>query len=90
ARLDSVRAQRAEAAQSFFARLAPKWDGLRSLHVPEATVEAGVLDVLGDRPIGHVVDLGTGTGKMLGLLAPRATRATGLDSSHAMLSVARA
>ncbi|WP_232629324.1 ArsR/SmtB family transcription factor [Methylobacterium sp. Leaf118] len=90
ARLDSVRAQRAEAAQSFFARLAPKWDGLRSLHVPETTVEAAVLDVLGDRPIRHVVDLGTGTGKMLGLLAPRATRATGLDSSHAMLSVARA
>jgi SAM-dependent methyltransferase len=40
--------------------------------------------------IRHVVDLGTGTGKMLALLAPRAGRATGLDSSHAMLSVARA
>ncbi|MFY9289808.1 MAG: metalloregulator ArsR/SmtB family transcription factor [Methylorubrum rhodinum] len=90
ARLDSVRAQRADAAQTFFARLAPKWDRLRSLHVPEATVEAAVLDALGDRPIRHVVDLGTGTGKMLALLAPRAGRATGLDSSHAMLSVARA
>ncbi|MBA9069808.1 MULTISPECIES: ArsR/SmtB family transcription factor [Methylorubrum] len=90
ARLDSVRTQRAEAAQTFFARLAPKWDGLRSLHVPEAAVEAAVLDALGDRPIRHVIDLGTGTGKMLGLLAPLAGRATGLDSSHAMLSVARA
>ena len=90
ARLDAVRAQRAEAAQSFFARLAPKWDELRSLHVPEATVEAAVLDTLGPRPTRNLIDLGTGTGRMLGLLAPRAERATGLDSSHAMLSVARA
>ncbi len=90
ARLDAVRAQRAETAQSFFARLAPKWDELRSLHVPEATVEAAVLDALGDRAIGSLIDLGTGTGRMLGLLAPLAGRATGLDSSHAMLSVARA
>ncbi|GJD30443.1 2-methoxy-6-polyprenyl-1,4-benzoquinol methylase, mitochondrial [Methylobacterium adhaesivum] len=90
ARREAVRAQRAEAAQAFFARLAPKWDHLRSLHVPEATVEAAVLDVLGSRPIHNLIDLGTGTGRMLGLLADRATRATGLDSSHAMLSVARA
>ncbi|MDP4003385.1 metalloregulator ArsR/SmtB family transcription factor [Methylobacterium sp. NEAU K] len=90
ARLDAVRAQRAETAQTFFARLAPKWDELRSLHVPEATVEAAVLDALGERSLGSLIDLGTGTGRMLGLLAPRATRATGLDSSHAMLSVARA
>jgi len=90
ARREAVRAQRAEAAQTFFARLAPKWDHLRSLHVPEATVEAAVLDVLGTRPIHNLIDLGTGTGRMLGLLASRATRATGLDSSHAMLSVARA
>ncbi|KQT09106.1 ArsR family transcriptional regulator [Methylobacterium sp. Leaf399] len=90
ARLDAVRAQRAEAAQSFFARLAPKWDRLRSLHVAEAVVEAAVLEVLGPRPIHSLIDLGTGTGRMLSLLGARAKRATGLDSSHAMLSVARA
>ncbi|KAB1075261.1 ArsR/SmtB family transcription factor [Methylobacterium planeticum] len=90
ARLEAVRGQRAEAAQSFFARLAPKWDHLRSLHVPETAVEAAVLDVVGPRPIQSLIDLGTGTGRMLGLLAPRAARATGLDSNHAMLSVARA
>ncbi|GJD56168.1 ArsR/SmtB family transcription factor [Methylobacterium dankookense] len=90
ARLEAVRGQRAEAAQSFFARLAPKWDELRSLHVPEAIVETAVLETLGHRPIRSLIDLGTGTGRMLGLLAPHAERATGLDSSHAMLSVARA
>lgn len=90
ARLEAVRSQRAETAQTFFARIAPKWDRVRSLHVPEATVEAAVLEILGTRPVRSLIDLGTGTGRMLGLLAGRAGRATGLDSSHAMLSVARA
>jgi ubiquinone/menaquinone biosynthesis C-methylase UbiE/DNA-binding transcriptional ArsR family regulator len=90
ARLSAVRAQRAQAAQSFFARLAPDWDRIRSLHAPEAAVEAAVLDAIGSRSVRDLVDLGTGTGRMLQLLAPRATRAVGLDASHAMLSVARA
>jgi ArsR family transcriptional regulator len=90
ARLAAVRQQRAQNAQSFFARLAPEWDRVRSLHAPEAAVEAAVLDALGPRPVRDCVDLGTGTGRMLQLLAPRASRAVGLDASHAMLSVARA
>ncbi|HEX2510696.1 MAG TPA: metalloregulator ArsR/SmtB family transcription factor [Microvirga sp.] len=89
-RLGAVRAQRAQMAQSFFARLAPEWDRVRSLHVPEAAVEAAVLEALGPKPIRNLVDLGTGTGRMLQLLAPRTARAVGLDASHAMLSVARA
>ncbi len=89
-RLGAVRAQRAQMAQSFFARLAPEWDRVRSLHVPEAAVEAAVLEALGPKPIRNLVDLGTGTGRMLQLLALRTARAVGLDASHAMLSVARA
>ncbi len=89
-RLASVRARRSEAAQVFFARQAPRWDELRSLHVSEEAVEAAILDVVGPEPVGSLLDLGTGTGRMLQLLAPRAERAVGLDASHAMLSVARA
>src|SRR5215211_6645271 len=48
ARLSAVRAQRAQAAQSFFSRLAADWDRIRSLHAPDAAVEAAVLEVLGD------------------------------------------
>jgi ubiquinone/menaquinone biosynthesis C-methylase UbiE/DNA-binding transcriptional ArsR family regulator len=90
ARLSEVRAQRALAARAFFERLAPNWDRLRTLHAPEDVVEAAILDALGGRPIRNLLDLGTGTGRMLQLLAPRASRAVGLDASHAMLSVARA
>src|SRR5919112_5396362 len=75
ARLDAVRAQRAQAAQSFFARLAPEWDRIRSLHVPEASVEAAALEALGPKPVRDCLDLGTGTGRMLQLLAPRVSRA---------------
>jgi ArsR family transcriptional regulator len=89
-RLAAVRSQRAQAAQSFFSRLAPDWDRIRSLHAPETVVEAAVLDALGSAPIRDLVDLGTGTGRMLQLIAPRVQRAVGLDASHAMLSVARA
>jgi ArsR family transcriptional regulator len=89
-RLAAVRRQRAEAAQGFFARLAPEWDRLRSLQAPEDLVEDAILEALGPKPFLHLLDLGTGTGRMLQLLGPRATRAVGLDASHAMLSVARA
>jgi ArsR family transcriptional regulator len=89
-RLEGVRAQRSHAAQAYFSRLAPEWDRVRSLHAPEAVVEAAVLEALGAKPIRNLVDLGTGTGRMLQLLAPRAGRTVGLDASHAMLSVARA
>ena len=89
-RLSAVRHQRAEAAQGFFARLAPEWDRLRSLQAPEDLVEGAILQALGPKPIHNLLDLGTGTGRMLQLIGPRAGRAVGLDASHAMLSVARA
>ncbi|TVR11566.1 MAG: methyltransferase domain-containing protein [Salinarimonadaceae bacterium] len=90
ARLAEVRAQRAQAAQAYFAQLAPQWDRLRSMHASEKDVEGAVVEALGEKPIYNLLDLGTGTGRMLRLIAPRAGRAVGLDASHAMLSVARA
>ena len=90
ARLAEVRAQRSGAARAFFERLAPHWDRVRSLHAQEDVVEAAILEAVGHKPARSLLDLGTGTGRMLQLIAPRANRAVGLDASHAMLSVARA
>ena len=89
-RFAAARQQRATAAQDLFARLAPEWDRLRSLHASEEAVEAAIRGILGARSIRHFADLGTGTGWMLRLIAPMAERASGLDASHAMLAVARA
>jgi SAM-dependent methyltransferase len=90
ARLAAVRAARAEMAQQYFDRHAADWDRIRSLHAPDETVEAAILAALGPSAFGSILDLGTGTGRMLTLLAPRARRLIGVDASHAMLAVARA
>ena len=89
ARLAEVRRARADQAARYFAEQATHWDRIRSLHVPEELVEAAVRDIVGDRPLQAVLDLGTGTGRMLELIAPHADRAIGIDQSPAMLNVAR-
>jgi demethylmenaquinone methyltransferase/2-methoxy-6-polyprenyl-1,4-benzoquinol methylase/ArsR family transcriptional regulator len=90
ARLGEVRRARAEQAARYFAAHAPHWDRIRSLHVPEERVEAAVRDIVGRSSLRAVLDLGTGTGRMLELVAPCAERAVGIDQSPAMLNVARA
>ncbi|MEJ0095292.1 MAG: metalloregulator ArsR/SmtB family transcription factor [Methylocella sp.] len=90
ARLDEVRRARADQAARYFAAHAANWDEVRAMHIPEEQVEAAILDAVGSRPLGALLDLGTGGGRMLELLAPLATRAVGVDQSPQMLSVARA
>lgn len=89
-RLAAVRGTRAEVAQSYFASVARDWDRLRSLHVPDDAVEAAVEAAVGTGTPGSVLDLGTGTGRMLERIAPKFGRAVGVDANHAMLAVARA
>ena len=89
ARLAEARAARSAAAERYFAAQAPDWDRVRALHVPEDRVEAAIGDAVGPGPFRALLDLGTGTGRMLELLAPRADRAVGIDGSHAMLNLAR-
>lgn len=88
-RLDAVRGERSSDAQSYFARNAARWDEVRSLYVSEANVEAAILDAAGPGPFERMIDLGTGAGRMLALLGPRAKDAIGLDLSQQMLNVAR-
>ncbi len=89
ARLDVVLMERASAAQVYFAENAVRWDELRSLYVSDHDVEAAILRVTGERRIRQLVDLGSGTGRMLTLLGPQAARSVGLDLSQQMLNIAR-
>lgn len=88
ARTDTIRAERAEAANRYFAATAEVWDQIRSLHVAESEVERAIDQALG-RPLGRLVDIGTGTGRMIELFGPRATEAIGIDRSSEMLRLAR-
>jgi ArsR family transcriptional regulator len=89
ARLAAVRADRAAAAQGWFAEHAGEWDAIRSLHIAESEVEAAMTAVMGDAPLERLIDIGTGTGRMLELFAGQAERALGIDRSSEMLRLAR-
>ena len=90
ARLAAVRADRAAAAELYFERHAAHWDELRSLHVGEHEVEAAIVQALRGRPLGRLIDVGTGTGRMIELLGADAEEAIGIDRSPGMLRMARA
>jgi ubiquinone/menaquinone biosynthesis C-methylase UbiE len=89
ARTENIRAERADAANRYFAGHAEVWDQIRSLHVAESEVERAIDRVLGHRLLGRLLDIGTGTGRMIELFGPRATQAIGIDRSSEMLRLAR-
>jgi ArsR family transcriptional regulator len=89
-RLATLRQQNREAAEKYFAEHASRWDEIRSLHIPERQVEAAMLLRAGPGQFRAMLDIGTGTGRMLELFASRYERALGVDLSPAMLAVARA
>jgi ubiquinone/menaquinone biosynthesis C-methylase UbiE len=90
ARLAAIRADRAAAAEEYFDANAAKWDAMRSLHVAESEVEDAIRDALKNVPIGRLVDIGTGTGRMIELFGTKAETAIGVDRSPEMLRLARA
>ena len=89
-RAETVKAERQEAAQTYFQAHASDWDRIRALHAGDADVELAVSSALGPGPFNLLVDLGTGTGRMLEAFAERYRRGLGLDLSPAMLAYARA
>ncbi|UJW86763.1 ArsR/SmtB family transcription factor [Devosia sp. SL43] len=84
-----IRAVQQAQATEYFAKVAGSWDLLKTLHVPEEAVEAAVVAALRGRTVETLIDLGTGTGRMLEVLAGSYKRGIGLDSSREMLAVAR-
>lgn len=90
ARLEEVRRARATEAARYFDSQAAVWDEVRLMHVAEETVEAAIRDAVGPAPVRSLLDVGTGTGRILELLAPQAERALGIDQSPRMLGMARA
>ncbi len=85
-----VLAERARIASETFRKAGADWDEMRALNLPAADVEAALLDALPQGGLGRMLDIGTGTGQMLELLAPRVSGGLGIDASRAMLALARA
>jgi ArsR family transcriptional regulator len=88
-RADALKREREAAAQSYFRSHAADWDRIRALHVAESEVEAAMGEALGQGPFKLLLDLGTGTGRILELFADRYERGLGFDLNQAMLAYAR-
>jgi ubiquinone/menaquinone biosynthesis C-methylase UbiE len=83
-----VLAERARVASDSFRRQGADWDEMRALDLPAAEVEAALLRLVPE-DAGRLLDIGTGTGRVLELLAPRISRGLGIDASKSMLALAR-
>ena len=88
-RLESIRKARQAAAAEFFKANAGDWERIRSLHAPDQEVEAAILSLVKTLSHDTILDGGTGTGRILELLAPHIRQGTGIDNSPEMLAIAR-
>lgn len=88
-RLVAIKEARAAAAEAYFRANAAQWDRIRSLHIDEREVERALRAAVPEE-VGTLLDVGTGTGRMLQLFADRIERGVGVDLSRDMLAVARA
>ena len=88
-RLAAIKRQRAELAAAYFRENAAHWHRIRSLYIDEREVEAALLEIMAAEMPGDLLDIGTGTGRMLEVLGPRVGHALGVDQSREMLAVAR-
>jgi len=88
--LEHIQSEHQNQADKYFSKVAQNWDSLRKLHVPEAAVENAILRVVGQKKVKRLLDLGSGTGRMLELLRHNYEYGTGIDLSREMLGVARA
>ncbi len=89
-RLSQVKSNRQEKAAAYFSANAGSWDEIRKLHVSENAVEAALKAIVGDKPFQAMLDVGTGTGRLLELFSPLYSRGLGIDINRDMLAVARA
>lgn len=85
-----VLAERARVASESFRQKGADWDEMRALELPAQAVEQALLSLVPPDSHARLLDIGTGTGRVLELLAPRVRQALGVDASKAMLALARA
>lgn len=88
-RLSVVKKERDKKAAKYFQENAANWDKIRSLYVPEKQVEDYLLNITSKMKINDLLDVGTGTGRMLELFSKRVKHGIGIDLSREMLAIAR-
>lgn len=87
--LQAIRKARFDTAQAYFDANAEHWSEVRALYVASDAVEDRLRARLKGLAFDRLVDIGTGTGRMLDLFAPQAREAIGVDVNRDMLALAR-
>lgn len=88
-RLSVIREARAQLAESYVEDEVPEWLELHRYHGDQQTFREHVTALLEGHNVGHLLDVATGTGRMLGLVGPMAASGYGVDLSKKMVVVAR-
>ena len=88
-RLAAIKRQRSDLASAYFRDNAPHWHNIRSLYVDEREVEAALTEIIDAVRPRDLLDIGTGTGRILEIVGSRVELALGIDQSREMLAVAR-
>lgn len=90
AALEAIKHERAETAEAYFRANADGWDRIRALHVDEHEVETALIEALPTGSVQDLLDIGTGSGRVLELFGNAVEQGVGIDLSREMLAVARA
>lgn len=90
ARLHRIKAQNAKLATDYFAHNAGDWDQIRTMVGSDETIELAMLETVKGRNFQNMIDMGTGTGRIIEIFAAHTSKVTGYDSSQEMLKLARA
>ena len=90
ARLEAIKRKRTEKADRYFETHAESWEDLRGLYADDAAIDAQLAALVAERPGGDLLDIGTGTGRVLEAVAPFVKSAVGVDNARPMLDAARA
>ncbi|GAB4224056.1 MAG: metalloregulator ArsR/SmtB family transcription factor [Kiloniellaceae bacterium] len=88
-RLEALMSDRARRAEDYFRKVAEQWDELRALYVQDDEVEAQLSKLIAEERVADLLDIGTGTGRILEILADKVEHALGIDMSADMLMLAR-
>lgn len=94
-RLDRVREDRRIEADAYFKKNARQWDQIRALqgsdHAVENALKEAAKSATGEKRRSlRLLDIGTGTGRLLEVFAPLVEAGLGIDSNAEMLKLARA
>jgi SAM-dependent methyltransferase len=89
ARLNELRDARAKLSEEFVETEVPDWLRLHEYHGDELRFSDAVKEALSGQAVGHLLDIATGTGRMLKIVGPLADSGVGIDLSKKMVMVAR-